>query len=1188
MIEAPLVSIVIPAFNSRHFSMALQSAVMQTQARLEVLVCDDSDGTEIEAIVRSVQALDSVSVRYVKNPRRLGFVGNLLRAVELARGEFVKVLCDDDRLLAQCVEKQAEALFSNPDVALVLAQRMFADASNYVLPMRLANARFASVDSLFKGGDMLALLDGRPLNFLGNFSSALMRREPALTLLHALTTAQQGFVALLDQALFCCLMRHGEVVMLSDVLLIERLHPDRLIKQAAVQDALKNEWQWLQQMLAQRGGEPALADGWVRYVPLAQAQHSPREWQELGMVLLLSNWQTCMLGRIGSDCESYEQLYQQWLGVRQISQGQRRLLPQTLQSWPCQPRISVIVLAPEGQAEELSQTLYSVDAQLYPAQTCVVLSDIDPNPSATVLQYRLESDWPSQLNRLLGAEESSDWIYLLRAGDRLSESALLLLAERIAVLPGLACIYSDEGAWRDGQPCEPIFKPDFNIDLMRSYPYVGRALAFDCASIRELGGFDPIFGELAPHDLLWRMVEVRGPQVIEHIAEIQLQSTFDFAQWLSLEEVIQQSERVVAEHLDRLAIPHRIHHDHLPMLNRVEYLHESEPLVSILVVCGENLAALQQCVMSIMEHTAYPRYELLLIAGASVDAALESWLRAMAQVGGALMRVLRTGACGEPAEQVNAVVDQAQGDYLLLISPTLQVIDGHWLDEMLIHAQRPEVAIVGGRALDEFGKIVHAGMVLGVNGSAGPVCPGEDGQGRGYLQRLQVVQNWSAVSGDLMMVRKAIFCALGGLDVGCFSWGIAELDLCLRAGKEGYLIVGTPYASLRTVDRAPMLASTEERQRQEEVFNDRWLANMARDPAYNPNLGLTLANFSLDPSQHGSWNPFCARALPNVLALPVNASAVGHYRMTQPFHFLESAGHIVGRVSYEAPSTVQLARIDPDVIVVQLRHHEGTVRDIERMARFSSARRIYEIDDYVVDTPKKNTHARNKPADIERHLRRGIGMCDRVVVTTQALADVLSSMHRDIRVVPNMLSPYPWAELQSRRATSAKPRVGWGGGTSHSGDLEVIADVVRELADEVDWVFFGMCPDALHPYIREFHPVVGLQAYPEKLASLNLDLALAPLEYHIFNDCKSNLRLLEYGACGYPVVCTDTQAYQGHLPCTRVRTNSTGEWVGAIRMHLSDPAASYRMGDQLREAVRRDFILREDNLQHWRWGWLSD
>jgi hypothetical protein len=147
---------------------------------------------------------------------------------------------------------------------------------------------------------------------------------------------------------------------------------------------------------------------------------------------------------------------------------------------------------------------------------------------------------------------------------------------------------------------------------------------------------------------------------------------------------------------------------------------------------------------------------------------------------------------------------------------------------------------------------------------------------------------------------------------------------------------------------------------------------------------------------------------------------------------------------------------------------------------------------------------------------------------------------------------------------------------------------VRALANEVEWVFFGMCPEALRPYVHEFHPAVGLSAYPAKLASLNLDLALAPLEHHIFNDCKSNLRLLEYGACGYPVICSDTRAYQGYLPCTRVVSNSTAEWLDAIRMHLADPKASYAMGDDLFEVVMRDYMLRGDNLQHWVNGWLAD
>ena len=1184
----PLVSIVIPAFTPRFFAMALQSALGQSLDDLEVLVCDDSGSDEIEAIVRSFELPGLPPVRYVRNSERLGFVANLVQGIELASGRFVKVLCDDDRLFPNCLERQAKVLEEHEDVSLVLAQRVLADSENYVLPMRMANARFAFDDTLFKGDDILAVLETHPLNFLGNFSSALMRRDQMLPLLHALTQDGHRFVGLLDCALFICLMRRGQMVMLSDAAVVERLHPQRLSKQIDVAQGIREEWSWLRQMLKARGGESAPASGWVRHVPLSASAETPRVWKELNLVLILSNWQTCMRGRVGSESESYGEFYQEWLGARQFTDIQRRLLPLTVNAWPRQPRIVPVILDPAGDERGVGETLDSLAAQIYSPHGCVVLSSTAATTSSSVIRLALELDWAGQVNRLLEDHVEADWIYILRAGDRLSESALLVLAERIAVLNGLACIYSDEGGWIDGQPVEPVFKPDFNIDLLRSYPYVGRALAFDRAAILQHGGLDAAFGELAPHDLIWRLVESRGPQAIGHVAEVQLQSAFGLAQWLSLDSVIEQNGRVLSAHLDRLGVTHRVNPDGPPLLHRVEYLHEAQPLVSIVIACAHDLQRLQQCVQSIIEVTAYTCYEVLIAAGEEVDPEIAQWLDAMTSVGGGILRVLRLPLTGDSAVLANAAIEHCLGDYLLMLSSELQVVEAGWLGELVQHAQRPEVAIVGGKVLDRHDKVVHAGMVMGAGKVAAPVFAGADAKSRGYLQRLLVVQNWTAVSGDCLMVRKSVLESLGGLDVEQYAAGLCELDLCLKARTDGYLVVWTPHARLRSVARSSAALLLQSRKSEEQAFCERWLPVVSRDPAYNPNLGLGSADFSLEPVLHGSWNPLCARAVPSILCLPINASAVGHYRVAQPFRALEAAGQVIGSIAYESPSIVQLARMDPDAVVLQLRHSAGAVQEIERMTRFSNARRIFEIDDYVLSTPKNNAHARNKAADIEQHLRECIGLCDRLVVSTEALGEALSSMHRDIRVVPNMLAPHLWLGLQSVRGASTKPRVGWGGGTSHGGDLEIIAEVVRALANDVEWVFFGMCPESLRPYIHEFHPVIGLQDYPGKLASLNLDLALAPLEFHIFNDCKSNLRLLEYGACGYPVICSDTRAYQGDLPCTRVVSNSTQEWLQAIRMHLDDPQASYQLGDALREAVLRDYVLRDDNLQHWEWGWLAD
>ncbi|MCU7645145.1 glycosyltransferase [Pseudomonas piscis] len=1189
MNQAPLVSIVIPAFNPRFFAQALDSALAQTYQRLEIVVCDDSAGDDIQRIVEGLVE-PAHPVRYLRNPRRLGLQHNILRCVQEARGELLKILCDDDRLFAPSIALQAPALAEHPEVSLVCGLRIFSDAGSSALPSRVENSCFSLCDSLFKGDDMLAILEAWQSSYLGNFSSSLMRRADVLELLPALIQEGAGFVALLDTALFICLLRRGNLVALNTVLSSERLYPGRLSGTPEMLKLASTEWGWLKQMLAARAGESAPASGWVRYVDLVRASVQPRQWQELCVTRVLGNRETVIHGRVGGASQSYEEFYREWLANRCLSKPERRHLSQRIDSWPRQVRIVPVVIDVVGSAAALERTLDSLDAQLYPPQAVLLLSGTDCPERPWLLKQPLRSDWTRQLNELVPQLEGCDWFYLLQAGDRLSVSALLVLAERIAHTPAMLCAYSDEGALVEGESTEPVFKPDFNLDLMRSYPYVGRALAFSRERFLAEGGFDPLRGELAAHDLLWRLVEAAGPQSIEHIAEIQLESEFSFAQWLSRPQVIEASEGLVSAHLQRIGVEHRICHDDLPLLNRIDYLHGKRPLVSIIVTCGDSLVALQRCVESLIEQTAYNHYEILLVDSGSRDPAMADWLAAMAQLGASLLRVLPyDGPVGQVA-LINAVAAQARGEYLLLLSHDARICTGDWLDELLNQAQRPEVGVVGARILADDGSILHAGQVLGLAGPVGSPFVGEALGARGYMQRLQVVQNWSAVSTDCLMVRKEVFDNLGGLDQEGFSGALGVADLCLRVERNGYLVVWTPHATLMlgAVSEAEKSVAQQVQLVDQEIFHSRWLPKIARDPAYNPALSLGFSSFSLEPTLRNNWNPFSGRDLPLILGLPVNSTAAGHYRVTGPLSALEESGRVIARVSYESPSTVEIERLSPDTIVLQGRYSEGAVSDILRMKKYSSALRIYELDDYVISAPKKNSHTRNKPANTEQMVRDGIALCDRVVVTTQPLADALSSMHSDIRVVPNMLAPDPWATLTSLRATSSKPRVGWGGGTSHTGDLEIIADVVRELANDVEWVFFGMCPDELRPYVHEFYPAINLQNYPYKLASLNLDLALAPLEFHIFNDCKSNLRLLEYGACGYPVICTDTEAYRGFLPCTRVYSNSTEEWLQAIRMHLADPAASYRMGDELREAVHRDFMLRSDNLQHWLWGWLPD
>lgn len=1189
MNSAPLVSIVIPAYNPRFFRRTLQDALVQTWQPLEVVVCDDSQGDEIRQIVEQFADSATVTLRYVRNTQRKGFVGNLLACLNEAQGEFIKFLCDDDRLFPAAVARQANVLIEHEDVSLVLAQRYFCDPDDIQLPARIENCPLAESSSVFYGPDLLSVFDISPTNFLGGLTSSLMRRKDVEHILPALPEVGKGFTALVDFVLYVCLLKRGNMVMLNDVLSAERLHPERLSRQQAVRDLVDEERGWLKEMLKARSAENAPDHGWVRFVPLAQALESPRAWQELPLSRMLGDRQATLPWRVGSNSESFSELYQQWLSYRTLFGAERLRVADNVATWRSQTKLVAVVLDELASAAGVALTLESLQAQLYPAELTLVLSAACDAPvlNERVFTLPLQPDWISQVNELLAQLQRADWFYLLRAGDRLTDCALLVLAERIASSPDVLCLYSDEGALHDGESAEPIFKPDFNLDLLRSYPYVGRTLAFQRDALMQLGGFDAAFAELAPHDGIWRLIEAHGG-VVEHVSEILVESRLSFHQWLKLDAVIDQSAPVVSAHLNRMGIAHRLHATEEPLVNQIEYLSGEQPLVSIVIAHRDQLAALQRCIETLLSKTSYAHYEVLIVDHGSVSAEARTWLADMQHVGGDKLRVVHCE--GNGAQVRNLAAANARGQYLLMLSVYAVIADSAWLDELLNHGRRADVGVVGAKLFSPEGYVLQAGLVLGYQGPAGPMFYGEPLGAAGHLLRLQATQDLSAVGPECLLIRRVLFDELSGLDSAQYSGSLSEVDLCLRVRQAGYRVVWASRALL-ALGALPVI----EQQRAKQLLIDdqhdfylRWLPVVARDPAYNPNLRLTGSFYSLEPGLKKGWNPYSSRRLPNVLAIPVNSTAVGHYRVSQPFLELEADGRIEGRMSYDLPSIIDLERQSPDVIIVQCRYSQASIDQVVTLKTYSNARRIYELDDYVLSVPKKNGHLRGMPSNMEAMVRLGTSLCDRVVVSTPALADALSGMHQDIRVVPNMLASQLWSGVSSQRRTSKKPRVGWGGGTSHGGDLEIIADVVRELADQVEWVFFGMCPEALRPYVHEFHPAVGLHAYPAKLASLNLDLALAPLEYHIFNDCKSNLRLLEYGACGYPVICSDTRAYEGYLPCTRVTSNSKEEWLEAIRMHLADPAASYRMGDDLKEIVMRDYMLRGDNLQHWVNGWLAD
>jgi glycosyltransferase involved in cell wall biosynthesis len=334
-----------------------------------------------------------------------------------------------------------------------------------------------------------------------------------------------------------------------------------------------------------------------------------------------------------------------------------------------------------------------------------------------------------------------------------------------------------------------------------------------------------------------------------------------------------------------------------------------------------------------------------------------------------------------------------------------------------------------------------------------------------------------------------------------------------------------------------------------------------------------------------SWRPLSWRPSPVILAHPSDDTGCGQYRVIKPLTAMMQEGIGDGLISFRALVPAELERIKPDTIIFQRPLARDFLDFMKYSKTYSNAFKIYEIDDLITNIPLKNYFRSQHPKDTVKLLREGIAQVDRLIVSTPGLAEAYSGWHSDTQIIELKLPLDWWGNLKMTQSEHNKPRVGWAGGSSHLGDLELIADVVKDLANEVDWIFFGMCPKKLRPYVKEFHNGVPIHMYSQKLASLDLDVAVAPLENNQFNDCKSNLRLLEYGACGFPVICSNTRAFTETLLPVQIIKNKYKDWIDAIRQHINDLNNSRAQGSKLKEEVQRNWMLQDQGLQSFSRAW---
>lgn len=215
-------------------------------------------------------------------------------------------------------------------------------------------------------------------------------------------------------------------------------------------------------------------------------------------------------------------------------------------------------------------------------------------------------------------------------------------------------------------------------------------------------------------------------------------------------------------------------------------------------------------------------------------------------------------------------------------------------------------------------------------------------------------------------------------------------------------------------------------------------------------------------------------------------------------------------------------------------------------------------------------------------------------------------------IAPNLIDIYRWEIAKHEREKVKKKtdeiRIGWAGSATHYGDFLNVLPAIKEIANKypkVRFVICGMradyfinknpgvvrnengiastlaCP--IDPERFELHDGSSFWKWHEKVASLDLDIVMVPLEDSKFNKAKSNARYLEMSSLSLPGVYADVYPYSKTIKhgVNGFVARTTNQWVEHLSQLIDSEELRREMGEKARDNVEENFSF-QNNISIWK------
>lgn len=555
--------------------------------------------------------------------------------------------------------------------------------------------------------------------------------------------------------------------------------------------------------------------------------------------------------------------YDKWIRKRFPADAELDL--QRKKQFEYNPKFSILVPLYETDEKFLKELIDSVKFQTYSNwELCFSDGSNDAKRLNSIIAGYTKKDdrikYVAEKKGPLGISENTNQALTIATGeyivlgdhddlftpDALYECVKLLNYEKCDV------IYTDEDKIDEKSKFyfEPNFKPDLNIDLLRSNNYICHMFVASKKLIEKVGMFAHAFDGAQDYDFILRCVEKADK--VKHIPKVLYHWRSHRGSTAENPEAklyaFEAGKRAIQAHYDRIGVKAKVESIAEYGFYKTNYEIIGEPLISIIIPNKDHIEDLKKCMDSIDDLSDYKNYEFVVVENNSTEETTFEYYKELEERDN--VQVVYWDKEFNYSAINNFGVKHAKGEYILLLNNDTSIINPDCLSQMLGYCQREDVGIVGARLYYEDGAIQHAGVVVGFGGIAGHAFVGLYEEDNLYMSRTKVACDYSAVTAACMMTKKSIFEQVGGLDE-TFKVAFNDIDFCMKVRKLGKLVVYNANAKLYHYEsKSRGLEDTPEKQErfrgEIERFVNKW-PDIIRDgdPYYNVNLSLDRADFSV-------------------------------------------------------------------------------------------------------------------------------------------------------------------------------------------------------------------------------------------------------------------------------------------------------------------------------------------------------